>query len=317
MGKFTVIPEDTFNGLQMDAGVLLTEFDPANPEVKDEAIICATTGGINLSCVPTYSDLGEDVDNCPNNMKELKHLDGWECKFGFTSLGTSARSIRLALGAADVDAETGAIIPRRNLKQTDFADIWWVGDKADGGMVAARLINALSTAGFTLQTTKNGKGQISMEITGHVSINDQDTMPMVLYSADADPFERVTVTPEADDVIMFDTLVADMQTGVAFDGSRVTGTLHYLDSGALVDHWGAGNFIGLHFDNYDPNATSIKVGLDPSQSSGLVEIINDPDHNGAFKVTNKDTQKFVVEVTDGVKIMRQTFDLTGLVCETE
>lgn len=184
MGKFTVIPQDTFEGLQLDAGVLLKTFDPSTGAApKDEDIICATTGGINPSCVPTYSDFAEDVDNAPNNLMEFKHLDGWDCKMGFTSLGTSAESIRLALGAADIDAATGKITPRRNVKLTDFSDIWWVGDRADGGMVAIRLINALSTGGFSLQTTKNGKGQVSMELTGHVSIKDQDTMPMEFYSS--------------------------------------------------------------------------------------------------------------------------------------
>lgn len=184
MGQFTVIPQDTFDGLQLDAGVLLNTFDPTDPEVTDSAIICATTGGINPSCVPTYSDLGEDVDNCPVNTKELKHLDGWECKMSFTSIGTSKESIRLALGAADINASTGAITPRKDLEQTDFSDIWWVGDRADGGCVAIQLKNALSTGGFSLQTTKSGKGKVSVELTGHVSINAQSVIPMVFYSID-------------------------------------------------------------------------------------------------------------------------------------
>lgn len=185
MGKFTTIPQNTFEGLQMDAGVVLKNFDPANPVAPaDEDIVCATTGGITVSCVPTYSDLGEDIDNVPAAMKELKHLDSWECKMSFTSLGTTKESIRLALGAADVNAETGAITPRRDLLQTDFTDLWWVGDRADGGMVACKLRNALSTAGFSLKTTKNGKGQVTVELTGHVALADQNTMPMEFYSAD-------------------------------------------------------------------------------------------------------------------------------------
>lgn len=183
MGRFTVIPQSTFDDLQTDAGVLLKTFDPANPVApQDTDIICATTGGINPSCVPTYSDYGEDIDNVPNNMKELKHLDGWECKIATTCLGTSPELIRLALGAADIEQANSKIIPRKDLAQTDFADIWWVGDKADGGLVAVQLKNALSTSGFSLQTTKNGKGQISLELTGHVSINAQSEMPMVFYS---------------------------------------------------------------------------------------------------------------------------------------
>jgi len=186
MGKFTVIPQDTFDGLQLDAGVLLNTFDPATPTAPaDEAIICATTGGITVACVPTFSDLGEDVDNVPNNMKELKHLDGWECTMSTNSLGTSPALIKMALGCADIDSKDATkIVPRADLKQTDFSDIWWVGDRADGGMVAVQLKNALSTGGFSLQTTKNGKGQIALTITGHVSINDQKTVPMVFYSAD-------------------------------------------------------------------------------------------------------------------------------------
>jgi len=183
MGKFTVIPQDTFNALQLDAGVLLRRFDPTNPVAPlDEDIICATTGGVNPACVPTFSDLGEDVDNVPVNMKELKHLDSWECTLGTTSLGTSPELIKLALGCADVDALTSKITPRADLSQNDFTDIWWVGDKADGGLVAVQIKNALSTGGFSLQTTKNGKGQIALTITGHVSINDQKTVPMVFYS---------------------------------------------------------------------------------------------------------------------------------------
>jgi hypothetical protein len=185
MGKFTVMPQNTFESLQLDAGVILKRFNPANPIAPaDEDIVCATTGGINVSCVPTYSDLGEDVDNCPVNMKELKHLDSWECKVSFTSLGTSAEGIRLALGAADINATTGAIKPRRDLKQSDFTDLWWVGDRADGGLVAVQIKNALATAGFTLQTTKSGKGTTSVELTGHVSINAQEEMPMAFYSQD-------------------------------------------------------------------------------------------------------------------------------------
>lgn len=184
MGRFTKIPQDTFSALQLDAGVLLKTFNPASPsEPADSDIICATTGGIAVSCVPTYSDFGEDVDNCPTNTKELKHLDGWECSLSTTSLGTSPELIRLALGAADVTGDK--IEPRRDLDQDDFSDIWWVGDKADGGMVAVKLINGLSTGGFSLQTSKNGKGQIAIEITGHVSINDQDTIPMVFYATEA------------------------------------------------------------------------------------------------------------------------------------
>lgn len=186
MGRmFYKIPQDTFDGLQLEAGVLLTSFDPTNPSVADSAIVCATTGGISISATPEYTDLGEDVDNVPPNMKELKSDPKWTCVISTTGLGTTPEAIRLALGAADITASSGKIAPRSSLNQDDFADLWWVGDKADGGFVAAKLINALSTGGFSLKSTKDGKGQVSLEFTGHVSINAQDVMPIEFYSMDA------------------------------------------------------------------------------------------------------------------------------------
>lgn len=183
---FTQISQDAFDQLQVDAGMLLNTFNPASPAAPaDTAIITATTGGITVNCTPTYSDWGADVDNCPNNLKEMKHLDGWDCSIQTTALGTSPALIKLALGAADIDStDTSKITPRRNVQSSDFSDIWWVGDKADGGLVAVQLKNALSTGGFSLKTNKDGKGNISLTITGHVSINAQSTMPMVFYSTE-------------------------------------------------------------------------------------------------------------------------------------
>lgn len=197
MGKFKVIPQDTFDGLQMDAGVLLKTFDPSNPVAPaDEDIICATTGGINVVCTPTFSDFGEDIDNVPNNMKELKHLDSWDCSLSTSSLGTTPALIKMALGCADIsESDSTQVIPRADLSQSDFTDLWWVGDKANGGLVAVQLKNALSTGGFSLQTTKNGKGTIAITITGHVSITNQSEVPMVFYSADPEtPVTTYTVT---------------------------------------------------------------------------------------------------------------------------
>lgn len=184
MGKFTKIPQDTFQGLQLDAGVLLRSFDPSSAEPPDSAdIICATSGGITISCVPTFSDMGADVDNAPVNVKELMKLDYWTCTMSFNSLSTSIPFIKLALGAANAGIDK--VTPRRDLSQNDFSEIWWAGDRADGGWVAVRMMNALSTGGISYQTTKSGKSQTSVTLTGHVSIDAQDVVPMEFYSSAA------------------------------------------------------------------------------------------------------------------------------------
>ena len=127
----------------------------------------------------------------------------------------------------------------------------------------------------------------------------------------------MSVAAESGTQSVFGVQVSDMQTGVSVSDNAITGTLSYLDgSNAIVDHWGAGNFLTLKFSNFDSRATSVKVGLDPSQGSGLVEILTDPDKNGVFKITDKDTQVFKVVSTDGVRTTTQTYSLTGLTCQS-
>ena len=198
MGTYAVIPESTFQDMQLDAGVLLKQFDPANPSITDANIITATTGGVQATCQPSYSDLADDVDNVPNGMMEFQHNDGWNCSLSTTALGTSPEMIRMSLGCADIDGtDTTKIVPRADLQQSDFmSSVWWVGDKAGGGFVAIELKNVLSTEGFSLQTTKNGKGQTSLTLKGHVSINAQKVVPMVFYSVagETDASEDTTET---------------------------------------------------------------------------------------------------------------------------
>ena len=66
--KYTKIPETTFQNLQLNAGVLLSAFNPESATVANESIIGATTGGINFTATPTYTDFGEDIDNCPKKI---------------------------------------------------------------------------------------------------------------------------------------------------------------------------------------------------------------------------------------------------------
>lgn len=97
------------------------------------------------------------------------------------------------------------------------------------------------------------------------------------------------------------------------DGNSIKGTLKFVegglaDSGPLA---GDGYFIALAISDIDATATSCKVGLDPSMGTGLVELINDPDKWGVFKVLNT-SQDFIVKTSDGTHTLTQEFDLTQL-----
>ena len=183
--KYTKIPETTFKNIQLNAGVLLSAFNPESATVANESIIGATTGGVNFTATPTFSDYGEDIDNCPKNMKELKKLDAWEISMSGTYVTVDANAVKSLVGAAD--ASGNKITPRNDLELTDFTDVWWVGDYSDqngetnGGFVAIHMMNALSTGGFAIKSSDNGNGNFAFTYTAHYSMSAQDTVPFEVY----------------------------------------------------------------------------------------------------------------------------------------
>ena len=186
--KYTKIPETTFKNIQLNAGVLLSDFNPKTATVANESIIGATTGGVNFTATPTFSDYGEDIDNCPKNMKELKKLDSWEAKCSGTFVTIDTAVAKSLIGAADIgQSDTTKVTPRNDLAQADFSDIWIVGDYSDkngdtnGGFVAIHMMNALSTGGFQIKTADKAKGQFAFEYTAHYSMSAQDTVPFEVY----------------------------------------------------------------------------------------------------------------------------------------
>ena len=187
--KFTQIPSDTFKKLQLNAGVLATTFDPSTGTLTATNVIGATTGGISFEATPEFEDFGEDIDNCPKNTMELKKLTSWEVVLSGTFVTMDTAVAKSMTGAADIDgSDPTKVVPRNDVDvEKDFSDIWFVGDYSDentgnsAGFIAVRVINALSTGGFKLQSTDKGKGNFEFEYTGHYSMSAQDTVPFEVY----------------------------------------------------------------------------------------------------------------------------------------
>ena len=186
--KYTQIPQDTFKNIQLNAGVLLKAFTPDTGTLKATDILGATSGGANFAATPSFIDFGEDIDNCPKNVKELKKLDGWEAKMSGTFVTVTAGLAVKLTGAADESG--GKITPRNELKDSDFADLWWVGDYSaanedegggSAGFCAIRMLNSLSTGGFQIKSGDKTKGQFAFEFTGHYSMDAPETVPFEIY----------------------------------------------------------------------------------------------------------------------------------------
>lgn len=190
--KYTKVPDDLFKKIQINAGVICTGFTPATGTV--ETILSATSGGIQFASNPTYTDFFEDVDNLPPNTKQGKRITAWDPVLSGTMLQVDAANVKKRLGAADSTTADGItkITPRATLEESDFADIWFVGDYSDentganAGFIAIHIMSALNTTGFQLQTGKNAKGQSTFEFHGHYDITDEEqTPPFEIYVKDA------------------------------------------------------------------------------------------------------------------------------------
>lgn len=186
--KYSQLPQDMFKHIQMNAGILAKSFTPTSGEVTKSDIIGATSGGINFTATPSFTDFGEDIDNCPNNMKELKKLDSWEAKASGTFISVTVDAAGSLVGAADVAGDK--VTPRNDLADDDFEDLWIIGDYSEvnqdgstgkAGFIAIHLMNSLSTGGFQIQTSDKAKGQFAFEYTAHYSMEDPDKVPFEIY----------------------------------------------------------------------------------------------------------------------------------------
>lgn len=244
--KFTKIPQDAFESLQINAGILVKDFDVATGTFADSDMLTATTGGITVNVKPTYEDFGSDIDNCPKNTMELKRITETEVSLSTTALNITEDLLMFQLGAADKDSTTGAIKPRKDLKTTDFKTLWWIGDLSNNGYIAVKISNGLSTDGFSIKSTDKGKGNISLTITGHVSINAQDVIPAEFYLGEGDSdavtivLDRTRATVEDGKTLALSATVNPNDATVAWDSSDTSvatvsdGVVTAVDPGMCV-----------------------------------------------------------------------------------
>lgn len=164
------------------------------------------------------------------------------------------------------------------------------------------------------------KNQIVLRMECYIGwgIIDPDSFARIVNSS---AFAGPTLSFEEGNTTLFEVKASAMQDGLTVTNGRISGTLKYLSAAnAITNVWGKGNFVPFKLTCADWDAyKSVMVECVPSVSSGAVDIKPDADHNGIFKVTNKDVQRFKVTATsaDGKKVHTQWFDLSGLTCNAQ
>lgn len=179
--EWSKISEESFKSFEFDSGMLVKNFNPSSTSAPaDEDIICTTTGNIQATLSPQVANLGDDVNNLHGDFKELAYIQKWTASLSFTALEMDTKTFKLAIGAADI--ADNKVTPRIYLKPEDFESITLVMRLVGGGLAAVTISNALSTGGISISTSKEGKGNLSVSMTGYSTMSDQSKVPMEFYS---------------------------------------------------------------------------------------------------------------------------------------
>lgn len=190
---FKKIKPTTFEELTMNVFMLLSEFDPATFDfstgISGAKILASTTGGVTFADETEYTDLGEDIDNCPKNCMELKYKEDGNVHISGNLVTLTPEIAAMLVGSATTTNVAGTgitgkkIVPNASISKTDFMEeLWGITDYGKGGILAIKMKRVLNTSGFSISTTDKAKGQIAFDFTCHKTIDDETDAPYELYT---------------------------------------------------------------------------------------------------------------------------------------
>ena len=183
--KYTKVAPDSFEKIQMNAGVAVTKFNVSTGEVDDTDILGLTTGGFTFQANVNITDKAENIDNVKKNTKEFAEITDREVTASTTFVSVDTRLAKLLNAGADISGDK--ITPRDHLDDADFTDFWIVGDYSDentgdsAGYIAIHMLNVLSTGGFQMKTTDKKHGEFAATFRAFYSMDALDQVPYEIY----------------------------------------------------------------------------------------------------------------------------------------
>ena len=203
-GHSSPIREDTFENLQLNAGIFLKDFvysgiasagdlkSAINTAVTGSAsnLLGATRGGGSFTV--TRELRSPDVDGKRYGFKGDTFVDSVDARISTTMIEITPENIKDAFGSATLATSSSGLVHTIKLNtaiDTDdyLTNICWIGDIADGRYVLICLKNALNEADFTLTFTDKGEGTLPVEFHAkQANVNDYDEAPFeILYFSPA------------------------------------------------------------------------------------------------------------------------------------
>lgn len=195
-GGTTALRSDTFNKLQLNAGILLKNLTYSS--VTDSAalktaianivsggtspigtMIGATRGGGTFTV--TRELRTPEIDGMRYGFKGSDFVDSADAYISTTLVEVTPDNITDLLGSGK-KTTSGKVTTIKMDTAIDAADyltnICWVGDLADGQMVLICLKNAINTADFTFTYTDKGEGTLAVEFHARqATVSDYDEAP--------------------------------------------------------------------------------------------------------------------------------------------
>ena len=191
-GNTSPIRTETFENLQLNAGIFIKNFDydtPADAEALKTAITAAITAGTNIlgatrgggTFTATREIRTPEVDGMRYGFKGSDFVDSADAYLSTTLIEVTPASVEATLGNATKTSsgKKTTIKMHTAIESADYlSNLCWIGDLADGRLVLIALKNALNTADFTLTFTDKGEGTLAAEFHARqAAVNDYDYAP--------------------------------------------------------------------------------------------------------------------------------------------
>lgn len=197
-GLTSPIRSETFDKLQLNAGIFLKEFEYS--EINDAtALLAAVKTAIESGTKLLGATRGGGTFNVTREMREPevdgrrysfvggRFVDSADAYLSTTLLETTPENFVLALGSATAttSGKKTTVKMHTAINDEDYKDIVWIGDIADGKLVLIKLDNALNTNDFSFTFTDKGEGTYTVEFHAHQSdVLDYDEAPFEIVFFD-------------------------------------------------------------------------------------------------------------------------------------
>lgn len=201
-GLTTALRADTFDNLQLNAGVFLKNFTltgtgaPTNAGALKTAIATAISSGNTLGATRgggsfnvTRERRTPDIDGMRYPFMGGEFVDSSDAYLSATLVEATPDNFKEALGSATKTTSGSVTTIKMNtaIADTDYlTNLVWVGDLSDGRLVCIELLNALNTADLQFTFTDKNEGTLAVEFHAHqAEVDNYDEAPFAVYFFDA------------------------------------------------------------------------------------------------------------------------------------